>query len=88
MLDELTAEIAVEKATTLARLGSRLDAVVLRLRALRDAADGEERREADRDARVELRELRWEMTVVKEAMGLRGVRAEVDKFWPVPPPLD
>lgn len=88
----LAAELLAEQAATLARLGGALDRAVLRLRAVREAAargDRDRRAllEEDRAARADLLRYRWELTVVKEAMGLRAVRAEIDRHWPVPPPL-
>jgi hypothetical protein len=88
----LAAELLAERAATLSRLGNRLDAAVARLAALREQAkaltDVDPLREADAAARRELGEARWELQVVKEAMGLRGVRAELDRHWPLPPPLE
>ena len=87
-MDDLLAEVAVERATTLAQLGRRLDATIARLRAIEtDPMTWEDRVAAHRAARAELGELRWEMTVVKEAMGVKGVRADLDRFWPMPRPL-
>jgi septation ring formation regulator EzrA len=85
----LAAELLAEQAATLSRLGQALDQVMLRLAALRvehEAGQGDLARliDADREARAELLRLRWELTVVKEAMGLRGIRAELDRYWPVP----
>lgn len=88
----LVAELLAEQAATLARLGAALDRAMARLVALREAAQQPscDRRALiaeDRVARAELLRYRWELQVVKEAMGLRSVRAEIDRHWPVPPAL-
>jgi hypothetical protein len=88
----LAAELLAEQAATLSRLGAGLDRASARLAGLRSAAEDPDAdrvalQAQDRDARSELLRLRWELTVVKEAMGVRGVRAELDRYWPVPPPL-
>ena len=88
----LAADLLAEQATTLARLGNRLDLALVRLVELAEAAErpGADRpalAAAHRVARTELTQLRWELLVVKEAMGLRGARAEIDRQWPVPPAL-
>lgn len=85
------AEVLAEQAATLSRLGNALDRAVLRLAEIRAAREAGAARESlleeDRAARAELHRLRWEMTVVKEAIGTRGIRADLDRCWPVPPPL-
>lgn len=91
--DQLGADLAAEQATTLTRLGHRLDLALAALGDLEARAvevHGEARvtlvTEHGR-VRAELLEARWEMIVVREAMGLSGVRRDVDETWPVPPPL-
>lgn len=83
----LAAELAAEQATTLSRLGRALDAAVSSLAEMAQlhASTGEHDAPKERSLREELRRLRWEMQVVREAMGLRGVRAEIERCWPVPP---
>lgn len=85
----LAADLISEQATTLSRLGQRLDAACATLAAMAETHTVSGPIDADRErvARDELRRLRWEMQVVREAMGLRGVRAEIDRYWPVPPRL-
>lgn len=86
---EVLAEIGAERAETMARLGRRLEAATARIAAVRadPSLSPAARREADDRARAELRTARWELLVVKEAAGLRGVRAELERDWPIPPPL-
>lgn len=86
-LAEVLGEIGAERAETLSRLGRRLESAVAAIDALRTRPPGPARHEADRAARAEFRTARWELLVVKEAMGLRGVRAELDRDWPWPPAL-
>ncbi|MEQ1501210.1 MAG: hypothetical protein ABMB14_03225 [Myxococcota bacterium] len=89
-LDDLGAELANEQAGTLSRLGMRLDDAKRRLEAI-DA--GWDAPDADREAlvaahdraRKDLVDARWELTVVREAMGWRGGHRDLDLFWRIPP---
>jgi hypothetical protein len=88
----LAAELAMEQVTTLSRLGNGLEEATaklaeLALRLQQPGADRAQIAAEEQAARAELLRLRWEMQVVREAMGLRGVRAEIDRNWPVPPRL-
>jgi hypothetical protein len=88
----LAAELALEQATTLSRLGNGLEEASAKLSELarrlqQPEADRAQIAREEQTARAELLRLRWEMQVVREAMGLRGVRAEIDRNWPVPPRL-
>ncbi len=89
----LAAEMAAEQAGVLVRLGRRLDAALTLLADLQSEASScppERRRrlvEAHDRARDELLEARWELKVVREAIGMRGTHADLDLFWPVPPKL-
>lgn len=88
----LAAELMAEQATTLSRLGQGMDealAVLARLQqqAKLPGADREALLAEDKEARARFHRLRWEMLVVREAMGLSGVRAEIDRCWPIPPHL-
>jgi hypothetical protein len=88
----LAAELALEQMTTLSRLGNGMDAALAKLSELavrlqQPEADRAQIAAEEQVARTELLRLRWEMQVVREAMGLRGVRAEIDRTWPVPPRL-
>ncbi|MEQ1571444.1 MAG: hypothetical protein ABMA64_37805 [Myxococcota bacterium] len=76
-LGDIAAELATEQATTLGTLGARLDRAVAELAA----AEGDPERHARACAAFET--ARWEMLVVKEAMGLRGVRAQLDRDYPL-----
>ena len=88
----LAAELVAEQATTLSRLGEGLNEALAVLTRLREqvglpGADREALLAEDKEVRARFHRLRWEMQVVKEAMGLRGVRAEIDRCWPIPPHL-
>lgn len=89
-VDAVIAELAAERATTLTQLGERLDRALahvhaVRAEAERPGADVAALVEAHDAAREALRVLRWEALVVREAIGLRNVRAELDRTWPMPP---
>ena len=71
----LAAELLAEQATTLAQLGRRLDEAVSLLAQIRQRAEATEEADhemllaEDAEGRATLHRLRWELQVVKEAMG-------------------
>lgn len=86
-------ELLKEKATTLRRLGERLELLGARLTAI----EAEASRTSDpvqrwglvkqhRALREELDQGRWAMLVQREAMGLSH-HEDVDRFYPLPPRL-
>lgn len=85
-------EIMKEKASALGRVGERLDASLARLAILSARiaeADRHERHRLEAEYRAErarAAELRYYLVVQREALGVRR-HADVDRAYPVPPPI-
>ena len=83
VVGDLEYEIAREKASSLGRLGRRLEATLAALRAF-DAADARARRKSERETLLaEAGTLLWHFVVQREACGLRD-SARVMQDYAVP----
>ncbi len=91
--ETLAAELLAEQAVSLARVGRRLQQACDRAGELCEsllvASDARERAtlaEAYRQARGQAKQVRWEIIVQREAIGLQN-HHDLDEIYPMPPTL-
>jgi hypothetical protein len=92
-LERLDLELRSEAAAALGRIGSRLETLLGELRRMREGevetseqVAGAPDLAAYEALRAQARRYRWYLEVQREALGLRS-HADVDRFYPIPPPL-
>lgn len=90
----MNAELNREKASGLGRTGRRLEEAIAACQALAKRLSSETRPAARREVLDEYRahreralQLRWELEVQREAMGLRR-HTDLEHFFPIPGPLE